>query len=281
MLRLSRMARLSRMTNTRVLWLLREIAPEHPLYGSRLKIERANAHLNQLVEILDALDKPESYSVVREFDAKRKELVIRACLIRPLPPEVPLIFGDCIHNLRSSLDYAVNELIRHSGHKPSKQTAFPIFSNRDGPNGYLCKSPAMLQGVPQPARELIETMQPYHGADAKPIPATHATTLQDLWNKDKHRALLLTPPGMWFDYIAHNRSDRQESGITMRLTADQDCAEYVAADATPEEHFHPEFTVRVTLGEGGPWHGWPIRQTSEVLCMVVAEAVAEFVPFFA
>jgi hypothetical protein len=86
---------------------------------------------------------------------------------------------------------------------------------------------------------------------------------------------------MWFEYIAHNRSDRQESGITMRLTANQDCAEYVAADATADEQFHPEFTVRVTLGERGPWHGWPITQTSEVLCLVVAEAVAKFVPFFA
>jgi hypothetical protein len=167
------------MTNTRVLWLLREITPQHPLYGSRLKIERANTHLDQLKGMLGALDKPESYSVVRQFDAERREVVIRACLVEALPPEVPLIFGDCIHNLRSSLDYTVNELIRHAGRKPSKQTAFPIFSVRDGPNGYLCKSPAMLQGVPKAAREVIETMQPYHGEDARPIPATHATTLQD------------------------------------------------------------------------------------------------------
>jgi hypothetical protein len=139
----------------------------------------------------------------------------------------------------------------------------------------------MLQGVPKAGRELIEAMQPYHGKDARGIAAEHSTTLQDLWNKDKHRALLLTPPGMWFEYIGHNRTDREDSGITFRLPANQNCAEYVIADATPEEKFDPKFTVRVTLGERGPWHGWPITQISGVLCLLVAEAIAEFVPLFA
>ena len=273
------------------LWLNRveTIPSDHPLYGCRLKLERAHVHLRELQTAVTLLDdhRNDLYTIHREFNAEGRTLTISGRMKRPWPApiehaveQMPLAFGDCIHNLRSTLDYAVNELVRHFTGKASKTAAFPIFTVKDGPKGYLCKSPAMLPGLPKPICELIESMQPYHGGDAQVFPAAHSRTLQDLWNKDKHRSLLLTPSSMWFDYIGHNRTEREQSGIAFVMDRAQDSPRYVAADATTDEEFDPHFTVRVTLGESGPLNGVPITETAGVLDLSVRDVIARFRPLF-
>ena len=42
----------------------------------------------------------------------------------PVPEQISLIAGDCLQNLRSSLDYLVWELVEAAGTEPSKRTHF-------------------------------------------------------------------------------------------------------------------------------------------------------------
>lgn len=99
-----------------------------------------------------------------------------------------ILFGDAVHNLRSSLDNTVYALwASHTGlpadRKARKRILFPIYLD-------LCEYESygrlLVQGVIPEARAVIESEQPYHRRDApyKDV----LWRLRELSNLDKHRA---------------------------------------------------------------------------------------------
>lgn len=65
---------------------------------------------------------------VHEIDSDRKHLILKLPTAEPLDPVLPLIIGDCIHNLRSALDHLVFQLalLNKAGTESASKTAFPI-----------------------------------------------------------------------------------------------------------------------------------------------------------
>ena len=104
----------------------------------------------------------------------------------PIPEKIGLVVGDCLQNLRTSLDYLVWELVLKAGNTPGKDNAFPICivakSFQD------CKG-TRLRGVTPSAVAAIEASQPYH--DRQPD-ATSLAALDKLTNINKHRRLILS-----------------------------------------------------------------------------------------
>jgi hypothetical protein len=105
-----------------------------------------------------------------------------------LPAQLPLILGDCLQNLRSSLDYLVWELVVAAKGQPNEKNAFPICEDAGRFKESLGRG--RLRGLSTDAIEEVEMFQPYFdGRDFREHPYW---LLDKLCNINKHRRILLT-----------------------------------------------------------------------------------------
>jgi hypothetical protein len=155
----------------------------------RDKIFRAIFHGKCIEPELVRYFKSNPGAMVREPDST---LDAPTFVFRPkgdVPALIRFIIGDCLQNLRSSLDYLVWELVLANNNDPGKYNMFPI-----------CDTPAAfkkerdkrdrLLGVHPDAITLIEALQPYHlGKDRE---KSILWVLNELTNFNKHRRVLLT-----------------------------------------------------------------------------------------
>lgn len=128
-----------------------------------------------------------------------------------------VVIGDVIHNLRSGLDHLAWELVKANGGSPTKDTKFPILEVEPTPDRYGHTRPPSISGNVDPAAlSIIESAQPYRhpvGPDFEPL-----LWLHNLWNQDKHRALLVTPLHIErLDIAAATDTYQQTVPGTMRL----------------------------------------------------------------
>jgi len=147
-----------------------------------LKTTRARVHLEALRSELDAFRKTNPCRVFRKENHKLGRYEIRV-KTEDTPDHIPLIVGDLLYCLRSSLDQLTWSLAKLTTGYP-RETQFPIF---DAFNAKTRKRfAAYTLGVPPRAAKLIESLQPYHRAD----PSTHLLSqLNRLGNIDKHRRI--------------------------------------------------------------------------------------------
>ena len=147
-----------------------------------LKTARAKIHLDALRDSLDLFRKSEPIAVFRKDNRKSGRYEIRF-KIKDTPDELPLILGDLLYCLRSSLDQAVWCLAKLTTPYP-KGTQFPILDKLN--SGSRKTFAAYTAGVPARAARIIESLQPYHGAE----PSAHLLwRLNRLCNIDKHRRI--------------------------------------------------------------------------------------------
>lgn len=158
------------------------------------KHDWALSHFKKLKQdITDLLDM-RSYRVVPEFNDDYTEGELRLEL-DGAPERWGLMIGDCVHNLRSCLDHAVNELsVLHTGLDPpphDKKLQFPILTDRTDKGGGKAWGNACdryridTDHLSQRVIDVIEAAQPYHRTDD-----TWALRwIQYLDNTDKHRTL--------------------------------------------------------------------------------------------
>lgn len=107
----------------------------------------------------------------------------------PIPGRISLILGDCLQNLRSSLDYLVWELVSAANNAPGKHNMFPLCTTPEAFEDQVRRR-HRLDGLHPDAVDEIRGLQPYqYGSDFD-----HSTlwVLDDLCNINKHRRVLLT-----------------------------------------------------------------------------------------
>jgi hypothetical protein len=152
----------------------------------RQKISHSEFHLNLVKsEIAEYLKANPGEFVPRASSTYDKPTFV----LKPkssIPEKIGLAVGDCLQNLRSSLDYLVWELVLEARNTPSEKNSFPICTKTKVFQD--CKA-ARLAGVDPAAAALVEAFQPYH--DGQPD-ATSLAILDKLTNINKHRRLLLT-----------------------------------------------------------------------------------------
>lgn len=109
--------------------------------------------------------------------------------IADFPLELPIVAGEVCHQLRSCLDHLVWQLVVANTGKPPAGTksGFPIFLTNEG---YLKRSPSMIDGVSARASWRIEHAQPFNAPDVRDT--TLLWALHELNNTDKHRIIPLT-----------------------------------------------------------------------------------------
>jgi hypothetical protein len=163
----------------------------HPLGGAARKIERAEAHRQELGREIASFIESEPYAIRRERETKRKKYVLREILEvrRDPPPELSLIIGDCLHNLRCALDYLAYELARLEQGKKVALTHFPIYSDWRDYRLARQEDRSRVEYLNRRHRAVINRLQPYrrrHEPRNDPL-----AILARLDNRDKHRSLQL------------------------------------------------------------------------------------------
>jgi hypothetical protein len=105
----------------------------------------------------------------------------------PIPSVVPLLIGDCLQNLRSSLDYLVLELVLAAKKVPTRHNQFLICHEEKTFKSQVKRG--RLKGISEEAFIEIEGLQPYRCGDNR---SRRLLILDELCNINKHRRLLLT-----------------------------------------------------------------------------------------
>jgi len=151
-----------------------------PLASPTAKLARANDHLRALRSIDEKLAAVECRVVFTE-DAARN-LGYFVLHLPECPAELSTIAGDCLHNLRSALDYLVWQLVRaNPPQKPDGRNMFPICSSATLFERQVKRG--RLQGLAAAAAAAVEWLQPFE-VEHHPL-----ALLDQLCNADKHRDL--------------------------------------------------------------------------------------------
>ncbi len=163
----------------------------HPLDGSRLKIDRAQHHLDSLERSVSSFLNSEPYVVSRQDDDIGVTYQVQ--LRRALPFEWGLMVGDVVSNLRSSLDYIVFQLSlprlqRGTDPRDWQVPQFPICDKRTAYCGRGSKR--LIRFVPRGCHRTIEQLQPYHRKHWPELDLL--SILRDISNADKHRLVVPT-----------------------------------------------------------------------------------------
>ena len=113
------------------------------------------------------------------LETGQRELVVTRA--DPVPDDLALISGDVIHNLRSTLDHLIWQLVVANGGQPNDKTAFPIWPSEAR---YKAGGPGYAKGVSEAALTVLDGLKPYKGGN----PALWRLHKLDII--DKHRLLL-------------------------------------------------------------------------------------------
>jgi hypothetical protein len=123
------------------------------------------------------------YEYVTEDNQDSGERIWKLKVLRPPDIDLRLMAGDCLHNLRATLDNAAWALAKLKKDPPPAGTAFVIAKDKDGFQGKRRD----LAGLPTAVAKKIEELQPYEVLPEMPE-FNSLWVLNRLWNDDKHRA---------------------------------------------------------------------------------------------
>lgn len=161
---------------------------QNPLDAPRLKLERAEKHLQDLETALASFYKLEPCKVVKYLHSEDGRQIFRSEFTIEPPPTLSIIAGDAIHNMRSALDWLICQLSLLNGAKTLKGVEFPIF--KDIPTGRLKGSfQYKIRFLPDEAKQATEIIQPYHTGNLAKL--QRLWLLQQLDITDKHRGLIV------------------------------------------------------------------------------------------
>ncbi len=163
--------------------------------GSRLKIERAKHHINDLHERTRQFEAGDLYSLCIHKNADAGNDVLEATVTQPVPEDFAAIIGDAPHNLKSALDLVVNAVIFARLREFDDHARFPVRDDRQKLEAAV-NGGKITQASKAVASFIVDTVKPYEGGN-DPIWTLHRLNILD-----KHRLLL---PVMQINAITYIR----------------------------------------------------------------------------
>jgi hypothetical protein len=236
------------------------------LDGCLAKLDRAREHI---VTLRDAereyFDGPEGrpFTTERSFDPASNVYTFFAQVTRTPPLRIGTILGDIVHNLRSTLDHLVWQMVlEHSGDPSALRPRpyFPICLTESDWERVLAKG---VRGVSSESSAMLRSVQPFVTNPLQPERAP-LNTLHELWNQDKHRVILAIAAAL-------GTHDREMTFV--KTPVHRPDAEFVAIRDVAEIHYddawsywgmpldrHPMVEVRIT--PSGPTPVLGLRMTA-------------------
>jgi hypothetical protein len=166
----------------------------HPLDGVMAKLSRAKHHAVHIQTALNSWRSAvrEGKHGVAKMRPNGKGFEMAISEPPPLDPALPLMVGDYVHNIRSSLDHLVAQLSVQAGHAIglTRHLNFPVYKSETlYLKDYRHK---LIKLVCPEALTAIERSQPYQAKHQGIDPATDPLwILAELDNIDKHRVLVV------------------------------------------------------------------------------------------
>ncbi len=151
--------------------------------GAHLKIERAEHHIADLNSKVNSFLKSDFYSLWVDEDPQTGNSRLKFGSSRSLPPEIPLIIGDAIHNLSSALDFIIGDIVWERLRERPRRLTFPFRKLRSEligtiQSGKIHKADSTLCDL------IVDTIKPYDGGN-DPLMALHELELID-----KHKLVI-------------------------------------------------------------------------------------------
>lgn len=181
-----------------------------PLLSCFGKLARAREHFHELVAAITEFREHDHYDLDR-FDNAHDEsnpllsVQWRVRILEPIPSTWAYIVGDAVNNMRSALDHALAEVVRHDlGLTDTAiergKLQFPIC---DAPADFASAIGRMKAKFTRELRlefppsviDTLDSLQPYK--DGAGDPALDLRGLRDLSNLDKHRQLTVVSQGIY------------------------------------------------------------------------------------
>jgi hypothetical protein len=133
------------------------------LGGVRIKIDRAKKHFDKLHMAIRAFDARRPYRVETKRDPYNPsyEHYYFRCN-ENIPEDWSAIVGDCVHNLRSSLDLLAVALVIANGGVPTDYTSFPVGSDQ---THFRTSAINRINGASAKAIKLVKRLKPYRGGN--------------------------------------------------------------------------------------------------------------------
>ena len=135
------------------------------LSDAREKIKWANEHIGDVKVAITKFMGKEPYRIAVETDGDSGQPVVHVLKADAVPPEICLIAGDAIQNMRSALDYLTCALVKVNGKEPSPFTEFPIFNGPIVTAKNKARFDRKVCGVGQKAIDQIKSIHPYKTGD--------------------------------------------------------------------------------------------------------------------
>lgn len=154
----------------------------------RLKLERARKHKLDIDSEIKAFIATNPYVTYR--DGAYYKLRIERCI----PVEWSAIIGDCIHNIRASLDLLTVAIVKHCD--PGRASYNHVhFIARETKKQFDDDLPRNIRGASAAAKNMIEDLKPYRGGEELLL------QLHQLDILDKHNAII--PVGSAYHSLGH------------------------------------------------------------------------------
>ena len=199
------------------------------------KFERGVEQVRRLCSEIEDYERASAYEFGLEVEARTPRSITYRCVATEREPpsdEWPLLAGEAIQNLRSSLDH----VIWAKAESPTRQNAFPICS---APHWFKkAVKRGRLHSVPDTVRATVERWQPYHRSPDAPAVAM-LEQLRELSDHDKHRMLTAVATVIGHDAVGVDEGvgiKWLEPGIRRRLdTGDTHVSTFVATSESGVE----------------------------------------------
>ena len=242
------------------------MAPKLDLSAAHLKIERAKKFISDFDSERAAFLGSNPCPYVAQFDPKKLRTRFVLGPLPSIPASLALLAGDAIHNLRASLDYVANEMVRSSGGN-DKNIYFPISENEQR---YKTDSVSRTKGMAADFKDAIDRLKPYGGGN------------DDLWGlhkldiTDKHRLLIPVAtrseglsigagaPNLRVISLPFNRAPAKEGDTLAELEGEH------------RSIMGFKFTFDVAFGEPDVFYGSSVVATLGRLAGVVKDVVSSF-----
>lgn len=219
---------------------------EFGLFQATLKVNRAYRHLQEIEACIERLTKADAYEIFEEVKPESGRPSFRL-KVPPLPPDLPLSIGDCIHNLNCALDYIATAIMRALG-KDVNRIIFPSDETRSALKATF-KKPA--QGKRRPRnRAIVEAchlfallllckIKPYRGGKYM------VWEIRKADNLDKHNLIIPTISIVEIvDIAISDKNDNRVSGMTIRTGPGQEIGlAQMASAAKVDNYGRPIFSI--------------------------------------
>lgn len=242
--------------------------PQNQFTDSRLKVQRANRHIQEIETIFQHFIKTDFYRLVSDVHPQTGKHSLDARSIS-LPAGIPLSLGDAVHNMRSAFDY----ISTHYVGKNNTRITFPIGRKRD--NLVTSESFRFIEkSVPDLADFIADRIKPYEGGDFK------LWEINELDRMDKHK--LIIPIMQVFEMAGVSFEDKQH-GIQFVncdiTTFGPGTLGLVDSDFPFEVTGQGKTTAHIFFPVGNPFENQPVVPTLAQLAQFTLEAIKSLETF--